>query len=169
MAGFRVALAIGGAVTIALTVAGLYPVALVTAAALMPLLTVLYFVDVDVYESEPVRVLALTIAWGVVAGVAVGILSRAVAPPASDIGTATGSRLWWDGLVVPVVSFGLALAGPLFLLGYRRFNDVLDGATFGAACAVVLTSTRVVIAAFPLLTRACDRWARCPPGWRRSC
>ena len=39
------------------------------------------------------------------------------------------------------------VAGPLFLLPYRKFNDVLDGATFGArarshSCGAELLSTR---------------------------
>jgi len=152
MTAFRIALVFGVVVTLGLTAAGLYPVALVVAAALMPLVTLLYFVDVDIYEDEPLLVLALTLAWGLIAGVVIGLFARSVSVSGSSIvGTSAGSRLLVEGLLIPVVSVALALVGPLVLLPYRRFNDVLDGTTFGAASAVALTSTRIVVVASPLI------------------
>ena len=40
---------------------------------------VLYVWDVDVYEDEPLRVMAFTAAWGIVAGVIVGLVDPAAA------------------------------------------------------------------------------------------
>ena len=76
-------------------------------------------------------------AWGAVAGVGV--------PCSPTRRPHTGPELASDsadpdvlsrGVLLPLLGVGLMLAGPLVLLPYRRFNDVLDGATFGAATAV---------------------------------
>jgi ribosomal protein L32 len=49
-------------------------------------------------------------------------------------------------LLLPVLELVLALAGPaLVLLPHRRFNDVLDGVTFGAAAAAALSATEVIV------------------------
>ena len=52
----------------------------IQAAALVPLLTILYLYDVDEYEDEPLRVVAVTILWGAAAGIGVGLLGRHIAP-----------------------------------------------------------------------------------------
>src|SRR5689334_8626044 len=70
LAGFRIALLSGLAVVLVLGLLKLFPIALIAAALLMPLLATLYFYDVDVYEDQPVGVVLATMAWGAVAGVA---------------------------------------------------------------------------------------------------
>lgn len=152
MATFRIALVVGLAAVVGLGVAGLFPIALVAAAALMPLVTVIYLYDVDLYEDEPVHVVALTMAWGAAAGIAVDVLARVLSP--SDAGllfASTGSRVAVRGILIPVLSSLLMLAGPLALLPYRKFNDVLDGATFGAASAVSFAGGLAITQALPLL------------------
>ena len=57
----------------------LYPLALVAAAVAVPLLFVLYLWDVDLYEDEPLLVLAFTVAWGALAGAGLGLAAREVA------------------------------------------------------------------------------------------
>ena len=65
---FQMAL-IGGTVLVALLgILGLFPVAIAAAALLVPLITIIYLYDVDVYEDEPIRVIALTFLWGAVTG-----------------------------------------------------------------------------------------------------
>jgi hypothetical protein len=64
MRPFRAALLATIAVVVVLCLLRLYPLALVAAAIAVPLLFILYFLDVDVYEDEPVIVVAATVAWG---------------------------------------------------------------------------------------------------------
>ncbi len=155
MASFRAALGLGLAVVVALGVARLYPLALVAAAVVVPLLTVLYLYDVDVYEDEPFSVVAFTMVWGAAAGVFVGLLARESVPSgATFFLKSTGSTALLRGVALPVLALGLALAGPLFLLAYRKFNDVLDGATFGAASAVSLAGAQVLTQAFAFLSES---------------
>jgi len=145
---FRVALGVGTVLVLGLGIAGLYPLALIAAALLVPILTVLYLYDVDVYEDQPLIVLAFTVAWGALCGVGMAILAR-------ELGAGTEVFSNEDpvlrGVVLPLTSAALMLAGPLVLLPYRRFNDVLDGATFGAASAVSFVGAQALTYGFSLL------------------
>jgi hypothetical protein len=142
---FRFALVGGAAVLAGLGAAGLFPLGLMAAAVLVPLLVVLYVYAVDVYEDEPLRVLALTVAWGILAGVGFGILERAVAPDATALPfTSTTWLVTVEGVLLAAVAVVLAAAGPFALLPYERFNDVLDGATFGVTSAAAFAGSSVI-------------------------
>src|ERR1700761_1370249 len=133
---YRLALGLGAAAILLLAALRLFPVALIAAALLLPLLVALYLVDVNAYEDEPVWALSLTMGWGAAVGVGFGLLALAVAPsPASVIVHGTSQYVVLQGLVLPFCGFVLLLLGPLVLLRYHRFNAVLDGVTFGATSA----------------------------------
>ena len=143
MASFRTALLGGLVVIVILAVAGLFPLGLVVAAVLVPLITILYVIDVDVYEDEPGRVVAFTAAWGIVGGILFGLLVRSVAP-ATAAGGIGGSNVIVQGVLLPLLATAVMLGGPLVLLPYRNFNDVLDGTTFGATTAVTFWGAVVI-------------------------
>jgi kumamolisin len=144
-AGFRSALALGAAAVVALAALRLFPLALIAAALVLPVLTWLYLRDVDVYEDEPPLVLAVTALWGAAAGVGTAVLAQALAPVGADVFARPLDDLALARVVlVPGLAALLAMAGPLTLLRYPRFNDVLDGATFGATAAVCVTSAQVI-------------------------
>ncbi|MFN2545223.1 MAG: hypothetical protein ABR600_11745 [Actinomycetota bacterium] len=148
MATFRAALLMGLGVVLVLALLRLYPLAVVTSAVLVPLLTALYVYDVDVYEDEPIRVIAFTMLWGAATGILVGILARVLSPSIDALAGVTGSILWVRGILVPALAVVAMLVGPLVLLPYRKFNDVLDGATFGACCAVSFAGALLLTQAF---------------------
>ena len=152
LGAFRVALGSGLALIVVLGVAGLFAVGLTAAAVLVPLLTLLYCVDVDIFEDEPLRVIGLTMAWGLVAGVGLGVALNHIELPlqAHGWGQLTDGPVAVRVFVVPLVSLALALVGPIVLLRFPRFNDVLDGVTFGAASAVTLWCATMLVAAWPL-------------------
>lgn len=142
---FQIALAMGVVTIVALALFKLYPLALIGSAVLVPVLTILYLWEVDVYEDAPGTALGLSIGWGAVAGIAVGLLSRVVVDPNVDLIAETSKKtVVWSGLLLPLISVVLMLAGPLILLPYRKFNDVLDGATFGGACAVTFVGAQLL-------------------------
>lgn len=152
MQTFRVSLVLGVVVIVALAAVGLFPVALIAAAILVPLLTVIYLYDVDVYEDQPYYVVGLTMLGGAVAGVALALLSRAIAPAdAAFVTEDAGSDVLLRGVLLPALSVALILIGPLVLLRYRKFNDVLDGSTFGAASAIAFTGAQVLTQGFDFL------------------
>jgi ribosomal protein L32 len=149
---FRIALTAGVVLVGGLAALELFPLALIAAAALVPLLTVVYLYDVDVYEDEPMRVLALTFAWGAGVGVVIGLVVRELAPSGSEqLLDASQSHDFLRAVLLPLLSLPLALAGPLVLLPYRRFNDVLDGATFGAAAGAAFAGAEVIAESYSLL------------------
>jgi hypothetical protein len=140
-------------VVLVLAVFRILPIALIAAAVLLPLLTVLYLYDVEIYEDEPVRVIGLTMLWGVVTGVGVALLTRAVTSTGAAYFTQPQSTtILLQGIALPLLGFALALAGPLSLLRYRRFNDVLDGVTFGAAAGAAFAAAEVITYSFSILS-----------------
>jgi ribosomal protein L32 len=146
MAPFRIVLAVGAAIVAGLAALGWFPVALVAAAALVPMVMVLYLLQVDLYEDEPLRVMVLTIVWGAIAGVALGLVTNAATPGGvGQLLSSSSSRLLIRGVTLPLAGLVLALVGPFFLLRYRKFNDVLDGVTFGAASAVCLAGAQTLV------------------------
>jgi hypothetical protein len=145
MAEFRVALVGGTVLIVVLCAFGLFPLALIASAVLVPFLVVLYLLDVDLYEDEPLPMLAFTIGWGLVFGILLGLAAQRLAgsTPTLSGGPSTHDVIWL-GVVLPIAAALLAIAGPLVLLPYRRFDDVLDGVTFGGACAVTLLAAEVL-------------------------
>jgi len=136
-------IAIGG--VIALGLASLFPLAIAIAAVIVPVLTVVYLVDVDIYEDHPLRVIGLTVAWGAVAGVAVGLIARTSSPSGADLlSRSIRESLLIEGVALPLLGLVLAVLGPLFLLRNRRFDDVLDGTTFGSVSAVWLSAAALL-------------------------
>lgn len=150
MGHFRLALGIGVALIVGLALAGVFPVALVSAAVLVPLLMVLYLYVVDVYEDEPIWVIAATMLWGAAAGAVYSFAARTLVS-GSTFGGPDGAAIVTSGVVLPIVEGALMLAGPLVLLPWRRFNDVLDGATFGAASAVSFGGAYVIVQSLAVL------------------
>src|SRR5919199_362308 len=78
MFAFRASLAMGAATVVVLGVLKLYPIALIAAAIMVPFLAVLYFYDVNVYEDNPLSVVALTLLGGAIPGVATALLPEAL-------------------------------------------------------------------------------------------
>ena len=152
MRHYRIAMGVGTVIVLALGIAGLFPLALAGAAVLVPLLAALYLHDVDVYEEAPALVIVFTLAWGAASGVVIAMLGHALG--ASDLTqAATGHRTSALVTVVllPILELILAVAGPaLVLLPNRRFNDVLDGVTFGAATAAARSATEVIVSGYKL-------------------
>jgi ribosomal protein L32 len=147
MTHYRVAMGVGTAIVLGLGIAGLFPLALAGAAVLVPLLAALYLHDVDVYEGEPFLVIAFTLAWGAISGAAIALLAHAIAPNGLDqLAAGHQPNAITSVFLLPALELVLAVAGPaLVLLPHRRYNDVLDGVTFGAATAAALSATEVIV------------------------
>jgi hypothetical protein len=143
--GFRIALLSGAGLLIVLAVTRLFPVGLIAAAVFLPLIVVLYVIDVDVYEDEPVWAMALSLAWGAVAGVGFGLIAVAVSPSiTSVISNGHSQYLVWQGLVLPFLGLLVLMAGPLVLLRYHRFNSVLDGVAFGLSAGAAFAGAQLL-------------------------
>jgi hypothetical protein len=148
---FRIGLALGIGLVGGLTLAGLYPVALGVAAAIVPALIVVYVYAIDVYEDEPLAFLGLTMLWGVVAGGLFGSLSSGLATVTPGVPVTPGDALL-RGVALPLIGAAIALVGPLLLVRRREFNDVLDGVTFGAAAGSAFLGAQTLAGAADLLS-----------------
>lgn len=149
MRTFRLAFLLGMALVVGLALIGAFTVGIVAAAVLVPLLMVLYLYVVDIYEDEPLSVVAATMIWGVAAGTVFAFAANALPTPSPFAGGGS-SQLLIHGIAMPIVATALMFLGPLALLPARRFNDVLDGATFGAASGASFVAAQVVVSALPL-------------------
>ncbi len=145
---FRIAFVGGLVVLLGLVALGAFPVALVGAAVLVPVLVLIYVYSVDVYEDTPARVIALTLAWGaawgVVFGVAIDALSRTMRLSGIGLSGSPTAAIVAHGVIVPLLGLAAMVVGPLFLMRDRRFNDVVDGATFGVTSAVAFVGAQVI-------------------------
>ncbi len=145
MRPFRLALLGATGLVVALCLLHLFPLALVAAAVAVPILFLLYLWDVDVYEDAPMIVIAFTVGWGIVAGVALGYAAKNVSSHASLLqGGPSTHNVVWLGVILPCAALALMVAGPLVLLPYRKFNDLLDGVTFGACCGATLVAAEAI-------------------------
>ena len=68
----------------------------------------------------------------------------------SVTGAGTTDFPWVRGVIAPLLAVLLMAAGPLVLLPYKRFNDVLDGATFGVASGVAFVGAQTFVTALNL-------------------
>jgi hypothetical protein len=73
-------------------------------------------------------------------------------PLGTSIGGPKLETVLLAGVAVPILEGVVMLIGPLLLLSQRRFNDVLDGATFGAASAVSFGGAQLIVQSLPILS-----------------
>jgi ribosomal protein L32 len=151
LGSFRLGLALGIGLIAGLTLAGLYPVALGVAAAIVPALIVVYVYAVDVYEDEPLTVLVGTVAWGLVTGALFGFATAGLTATSPDTQPTLADALF-QGVALPIVGGAIAVAGPLLLVRRPVFNDVLDGVTFGATAGSVFLGAQTLAGASGLLS-----------------
>jgi hypothetical protein len=147
---FREVLLAGVAAVVLLAALRLYTPATVLAAILLPVLYVLYLYEVEVYEEEPVPVLAVTFVAGIVLGAGYSLVVDRLTSGLSFAGSDAGPLV--TGVVLPVVMQILMVATPLLLLSRSHFDETLDGLTFGVATALGFTVAMVVTGEWHLLT-----------------
>jgi hypothetical protein len=150
---FLAALVLGLAGTAVLAVLQLYPLALLVAAVLLPVLFVVYLYAANVYESKPGLALALTIGWGIVVGVVLGLVARNI----GDTFNGRGFDHLGDSdaitrvFILPIAAFAATVVAIIVLYIAPRYDEVLDGIAFGATTAVAIAAAQSVVQAATLL------------------
>jgi RsiW-degrading membrane proteinase PrsW (M82 family) len=120
----------------------------------VPLLYLVYLYEVEVYEDEPVLVIGATLAFGAVLG---AVWTYFSGPDLTQILVqntlfgASFSRILEGGVVLPLAAQVLMLAGTLALFTRRRYDEALDGFTFGAAGALGFTAAGTLVNLLPSL------------------
>lgn len=152
MTVFRMCLALGAGTVLVLGLAKLYPIGLIAAAVLLPMLVALYMVDINVFEQQSLPIIGGTLAWGVAAGVVTALIAKSISPSGTEVFVeGQGTLILTRGILIPLLSVVLILLGPIALMRYPRFSTVLDGATFAAASASAFVGSEVVVQAVSAL------------------
>jgi RsiW-degrading membrane proteinase PrsW (M82 family) len=139
---FRWAFAVGLAGIALLYVAGLITAAILVAILLVPLLYLIYLYEAQVYRDEPATVLGFTIGGGIVVGLVVTLVVRALTNPFATVGNpltnsgVTTGTLLALGVLVPVVQEALKPLPALFLPNRADFPETVDGLVFGIAAGL---------------------------------
>lgn len=144
---------VGALVVFLLGLGRLVPLSIVLAALLVPILYLLYFYDVEIYEDEPLVILAATFVVGVILGAAMSLVFYRVilGQYHAGLGPSTGYVLL-TGVGLPILGQALMLVGPLILYVARpRFDDLLDGLAFGAASGLGFACAQSVVYSWLLI------------------
>ena len=148
------------AVVVVLLGVGRYvPASIVAAALLVPVLYLVYFYVVEIYEDEPFWVLGATFLIGGVLGLIASIvLYRLIQREQSFFGPPSTQYILLTALVGPLVAQALMLVGPLILYVARpRFGEVLDGMVFGVASGLGFAAAQSIVYSWLLVTGPLQR------------
>jgi hypothetical protein len=139
---FRWAFAVGIAGIAILYIAGLITAAILVAILLVPVLYLIYLYEAQVYRDEPAIVLGFTIGGGVIVGLIVTLVARALTNPFATVANpltnsgVTVSTLLALGVLVPVVQEVLKPLPALVLPNRADFPETVDGLVFGIAAGL---------------------------------
>lgn len=157
---YRIALTIALTVALVAAIFGALPIAVLVAAFAIPIVYIVYIYDVNLWEDEPLTVTAMafaltgalalifTIIWTTLRGDG---LSGADFGGGSVGGPRVGTFLL-VALLVPIVGEAIKQVGPLFLASRPRFDDLMDGLTFGVISGVAYASFDTIVKHWSLLT-----------------
>jgi RsiW-degrading membrane proteinase PrsW (M82 family) len=138
---YKVALGVALLLTVVTAALGALPVAIMVAAFAIPIVYVLYLYDVNLWEDEPIPVVvAAFLLTGVLAAVFTWLWSDQIGLSLDTIGSNDAGPVGRDLLIllllVPVVSVLIQQVGPLYLASRPRYDDLMDGFTFGVVAGV---------------------------------
>ncbi|CAA9535141.1 MAG: hypothetical protein AVDCRST_MAG73-1315 [uncultured Thermomicrobiales bacterium] len=171
---YRRLAALGAALTLIALLANATGLAIAIAACVVPLLVTLYWTDTDVYEREPMRMLAAVSGAGFAVGIVAAIVSTLIYdnlwfdaaslhPGAAGFpgrfadgqGAPPGLLVILVGLVVPVAALAGALAAPIGLRRWPEYrNEVMDGVALGAAAGGGVAVASALVYVWPVIRGA---------------
>jgi len=139
---FRWAFIVGLAGILILYIAGLITAAILVATFLVPVLYLIYLYEAQVYRDEPATVLGFTIGGGVLLGLVITVIERALYNPYANVGNPLRgaglsiAALLFVGLLVPVVQEVVKPLPALLLPNRADFPETVDGLVFGIAAGL---------------------------------
>ena len=131
-------LALGAAIVVPVVAAALgwVPFALVAAAVAVPTVFAIYLYDVNQWDDQPVPVVLASIVASAALGAGlIWLIDTMLLDPADQIGFGDSGlpvrTIVVLGAVAPIVGLVVSVIGPLWLASRPRFDDMIDGLTFG--------------------------------------
>lgn len=134
---------------------GALPIAILVAVIAIPLVYIVYLYDVNLWDDEPVPVTLLAFGLTFVLGIGFTMLwTRLLGAPTLSGGTGVGFEivplLVW-ALLVPIVGEAIRQVGPVILASRPRFDDLMDGLTFGVISGVAYSAAETLVLYWPTL------------------
>lgn len=154
---YKVALIMGIAIPVIALLFGQPSFALVSAAFIVPVVFILYLYDVNLWEDQPVPVVLGTFGLSLAFGVGFTYLWRTwmfTQPGAATAGLTGTFNIWallMPCVVAPVLAVILMLIGPLVLASRPKFDDLMDGLTFGVVSGVAYAAGETVVANWTII------------------
>ncbi|HET6940014.1 MAG TPA: PrsW family glutamic-type intramembrane protease [Nocardioides sp.] len=151
---YRWALGVGILIPVVAGALGFLAFAFVAAAVVVPAIYVVYLYDVNQWEDEPLGVVLLAMGAAAALGVGftflwhAGILDSNISSMSFDGNDAGGIR--WSSLLVlvllvPIIGEVLKEVGPLVLASRPKFDDMIDGLTFGVASGAAFAAAETIV------------------------
>jgi ribosomal protein L40E len=133
---YQVALAVAAALPIAAAALGWVPFALVAAALAVPTVFTIYLYDVNEWDDQPLAVvLAALIASAGLGAALIWAIDRFLLDTTDALGFGDSGlpvrSVLVLGVVAPIVALAVSSVGALWLAAKPRFDDMIDGLTFG--------------------------------------
>lgn len=154
---YQYALGIALLATLVAAAFGALPIALLLAAFAVPIIYVVYLYDVNLWEDEPLLVTCLAFVLTLVAGgVWTWLWLDWRGPVDSGASFSPQTPTIWGfalaAIVVPLVGEVIRQVGPLVLASRPRFDDLMDGLTFGVISGVGYATADTLVKHADLLT-----------------
>ncbi|HET9649561.1 MAG TPA: zinc-ribbon domain-containing protein [Microlunatus sp.] len=157
---YRIAFGIGLVVAVVAAIFGALPIAVLVAAFTIPIVYIVYLYDVNLWEDEPIPVTALAFGLTGLLATLFTLLWTAIVPltvSLSDvdgfvIGAPTVGTFLIIAVAVPVIGEVIRQIGPLVLASRPRFDDLMDGLTFGVISGVAYACFDTLVRHWALLT-----------------
>jgi len=155
---FRWAFIVGLIGVLVLYLAGLITASILVSAFLVPVLYLIYLYEAQVYRDEPALVLGFTLGGGVVLGIVLTIIERALYNPFAFTGNPLGGLtinvggLLVLGLVFPIAQEILKPLPALFLPNRKDFPETVDGLVFGVAAGLGFALAETLVGFSSVLT-----------------
>ncbi len=156
---YRLALEISLALVAFSAILGAVPIAVLLAAFAVPIIYIVYLYDVNLWEDEPVTVTGAAFLLTLVLGIGWTIAWLALRGdqrlPGAGYDVAARPTLFGFLIVavlMPVVGEVIRQVGPLYLASRPKFDDLMDGLTFGVISGVAYATADTLVKHWSLLT-----------------
>jgi hypothetical protein len=164
---YRITLVVALVIALLAACFGAVPLAVLVAAFAIPVVYIMYLYDVNLWDDNPVQVTVMAFLVSFVLGLGftllwfVGIGTGTPGGGGTSQGVAVGSvdltGLLVAALLVPVVGELIRQIGPVLLARRPRFDDLLDGASFGVISGVAFATADTLVRHWELLTGGVTR------------
>ncbi len=156
---YRIALVIALVVALVAAIFGALPIAVLVAAFAMPVIYIVYLYDVNMWDDAPVPVTAMAFGLTGVLTIAFTIIWTGLRGPQVITGDLSGvasgptvGGLLLAALLVPVIGEAIRQLGPVILASRPKFDDLMDGLTFGVISGVSYATFDTLVRHWSLLT-----------------